>query len=154
MPQDPFLFDGTLATNVKLGRPGATDDDVLRILDRLGLTDWFRTLPDGLETAAGLRGGRLSVGERQLVALARTALADPDLVVYDEATSGVDPDTDLVLQRALAVLTRGRTTISIAHRGVTAEIADRVLIFDAGRLGTDSGVDPWTPHDAVVAPGP
>ncbi|GAB2608449.1 multidrug ABC transporter ATP-binding protein [Paractinoplanes abujensis] len=146
VPQDPFLFDGTLAENVRLGSPGG---DVVRILSELGLHDWFATLPDGLDTRVGLRGERLSVGERQLVALARTALADPDLVVYDEATSGVDPATDVAVQRALAVLTRGRTTVSIAHRMLTAETADRVLVFDAGRI-VQSG-----PHDVLVRePGP
>ncbi|MET7403293.1 ABC transporter ATP-binding protein [Dactylosporangium sp. NPDC005572] len=134
VPQDPFLFDGTLGQNVRLGSPGATDADARRILHELGLAEWFATLPDGLATPVGLRGERLSVGERQLVALARTALVDPDLVVLDEATSGVDPATDVAVQRALAVLTRGRTTVSIAHRMITAETADRVLVFAAGRL--------------------
>jgi len=149
VPQDPFLFDGTLAANVRLGRPGATDDDVLRIVDALGLRDWFATLPEGLATPVGLRGERLSVGERQLVALARTALADPDLVVFDEATSGIDPATDVTVQRALAVLTRGRTTVAIAHRMITAETADRVLVFADGRIA-QSG-----PHQALIhQPGP
>ena len=149
VPQDPFLFDATLAENVKLGSPGATDADVLRILDRLGLRDWAAALPDGLLTPVGLRGDRLSAGERQLVALARTALADPDLVVLDEATSGIDPATDVVVQQALAVLTRGRTTVSIAHRMITAETADRVLVFADGRL-VQSGH-----HTTLIhAPGP
>jgi ATP-binding cassette subfamily B protein len=149
VPQDPFLFDGTIAGNVRLSRPAATDDDVLNIMHELGLHDWFATLPDGLATPVGLRGERLSVGERQLVALARTALADPDLVVFDEATSGIDPATDVAVQRALGVLTRGRTTISIAHRMITAETADRVLVFDSGRV-VQAG-----PHHALVhTPGP
>lgn len=134
VPQDPFLFEGSLGDNVRLGSPGATDADVLRVLDALRLTDWLAALPDGLATAVGLRGERLSVGERQLVALARTALVDPDLVVLDEATSGVDPATDVAVQAALGALTRGRTTVSIAHRMNTAASADRVLVFDGGRL--------------------
>jgi ATP-binding cassette subfamily B protein len=134
VPQDPFLFDGTLGQNIRLGAPAATDGDTLRILHDLGLADWFGALPDGLDTPVGLRGERLSLGERQLVALARTALVDPDLVVLDEATSGVDPATDVAVQRALAVLTRDRTTVSIAHRMITAETADRILVFAAGRL--------------------
>jgi ATP-binding cassette, subfamily B, bacterial len=149
VPQDPFLFDDTLAGNVRLGRPAATDDEILRILHELGLHDWFATLPHGLQTPVGLRGERLSVGERQLVALARTALADPDLVVFDEATSGIDPATDVTLQRALAALTRKRTTISIAHRMITAETADRVLVFDAGRI-----VQAGPHHDLLHSPGP
>ncbi|WP_306214334.1 ABC transporter ATP-binding protein [Actinoplanes sp. RD1] len=134
VPQDPFLFDTTIGANIRLGRPGATDAELLGVLDRLGLHDWYATLPAGLDTPAGQRGERLSVGERQLVALARTALADPDLLILDEATSGVDPVTDAAVQRALAVLTRGRTTIAIAHRPATAAAADRVLAFSAGRL--------------------
>jgi ATP-binding cassette, subfamily B, bacterial len=149
VPQDPFLFDGTIAHNVRLARPGASDDDLRRIFDRLGLRDWLAALPDGLETPVGLRGQRLSAGERQLVALARTALADPDLVVLDEATSGIDPATEAAVQRALAVLTHGRTTVSIAHRMNTAAGADRVLVFDDGRI-VQSGH-----HDTLVRePGP
>ena len=115
------------------------------MLDRLGLGDWLETLPEGLDTQVGLRGERLSVGERQLVALARTALVDPDLVILDEATSGVDPGTDVAVQAALGVLTQGRTTISIAHRMITATTADRVLVFDSGRL-VQAG-----PHDQLLA---
>jgi ATP-binding cassette, subfamily B, bacterial len=149
VPQDPFLFDGTLAENVKLGSPGATDAEVLGIVDRLGLHEWFATLPDGLRTPVGLRGERLSVGERQLVALARTALADPDLVVLDEATSGIDPATDVAVQRALTVLTRDRTTVSIAHRMITAAAADRILVFADGRL-----VQSGHHRRLVTEPGP
>lgn len=149
VPQDPFLFDSTLAQNVRLGAPDATDAEVLRMLDRLGLHEWFATLPDGLLTPVGLRGERLSVGERQLVALARTALADPDLVVFDEATSGVDPATDVAVQRALAVLTRNRTTVSIAHRMSTAETADRVLVFAAGQV-----VQAGRHNTLLAQPGP
>jgi ATP-binding cassette subfamily B protein len=134
IPQDPFLFDGTLGHNVRLGSPGATDEEVLRTLDDLGLHAWFDTLPDGLDTPVGLRGERLSAGERQLVALARTALVDPDLVVFDEATSGIDPATDVAVHQALGALTHGRTTVSIAHRMITAEAADRVLVFADGRV--------------------
>jgi putative ABC transport system ATP-binding protein len=122
---------------------------VLRILTELGLADWFATLPQGLGTVVGFRGERLSVGERQLVALARTALVDPDLLILDEATSGVDPATDVAVQRALAILTRNRTTVSIAHRMLTAATADRVLVFEDGRV-VQSGH-----HSALIQqPGP
>lgn len=134
VPQDPFLFDTTLGDNIAVGVPDATESDVRRVLAALGLEAWLAELPDGLDTRVGSRGDRLSVGERQLVALARTALVDPDLVVLDEATSGVDPATDMRVQAALAVLSQGRTTVSIAHRMATAERADRVLVFDAGRV--------------------
>lgn len=139
VPQDPFLFDATIAENIGVGIHGDTGvpdeiDEIDEIVSSLGLRPWLDTLPDGLDTRVGVRGERLSAGERQLVALARTALVDPDLLVLDEATSGVDPATDVRIQRALAVLTVGRATVSIAHRMVTAEHADRVLVLDRGRL--------------------
>jgi ATP-binding cassette subfamily B protein len=134
VPQDPFLFDATVGQNIAVGRASATAAEVLRILGELNLNEWFATLPDGLETPVGRGGQRLSIGERQLIALARTALVDPDLVVLDEATSGLDPATDVAIQVALAVLTRNRTTVSIAHRMITAAGADRVLVFSEGRL--------------------
>lgn len=152
VPQDPFLFDDTLGRNITVGVPGATAADALRVLRDLDLHDWLAGLPSGLDTAVGLRGERLSVGERQLVALARTALVDPDLVVLDEATSGVDPATDVAVQRALAVLTRGRTTVSIAHRMITAATADRVLVFAAGRL-VQAGVHDELVHEPGVYAG-
>ncbi|MFT4042188.1 MAG: ABC transporter ATP-binding protein [Gordonia sp. (in: high G+C Gram-positive bacteria)] len=134
VPQEPFLFEGTIGTNIALGRPGASEEDVLAVVERLGLSDWLSRLPDRLDTRTGLRGDLLSAGERQLVALARTALADPDLIVLDEATSALDPATDIAVQRALTALVDGRTTIAIAHRMVTAAAADRVLVFDDGQI--------------------
>ena len=132
VPQDGFLFDDTVAANVRLGRPDASDGDVERAFDELGLADWVEQLPDGVRTPVGERGEALSVGERQLVAIARAYVADPDLLVLDEATSAVDPATEVRLQRALDSLTRGRTTLAIAHRLSTAEAADEVLVVDAG----------------------
>jgi ATP-binding cassette, subfamily B, bacterial len=134
VPQDGFLFDGTLADNIRYGRPGADDGQIARALSELGLDDWLDGLPSGLATPVGQRGESLSAGERQLVALARAYLADPDLLLLDEATSAVDPATEVRLARALEGVTRGRTAVSIAHRLSTAESADEVLVFDAGRL--------------------
>ncbi|BEP15528.1 ABC transporter ATP-binding protein [Acidothermaceae bacterium B102] len=134
VPQDGFLFDTTIGANVRYGRPGATDADLLRAFDELSLTDWLEGLDAGLDTRVGERGGSLSAGERQLVALARAYLADPDLLVLDEATSAVDPATEVRLSRALEGLTNGRTTITIAHRLSTAEVADEVIVVDAGRV--------------------
>lgn len=134
VPQEGFLFDGTLLENIRFGRPGATDDDVRLTLTELGLDPWVSTLPLGLGTDVGQRGESLSAGERQLVALARAYLADPDLLVLDEATSAVDPSTEVRLQRALDSLTRGRTSIAIAHRLSTAQAADEVIVVDAGRI--------------------
>ncbi|MFC6010833.1 ABC transporter ATP-binding protein [Nocardia lasii] len=137
VPQDAFLFDRTVEENIALGRADATRADVLAVLARLGLTEWVRGLPHGLDTRVGQRGEALSAGERQLVALARTALVNPDLLVLDEATSGVDAGTDVRVQHALAELTRGRTTVTIAHRMHSAESADRVLLFHDGEIAED-----------------
>jgi ATP-binding cassette subfamily B protein len=132
VPQDGFLFDSTVADNVRYGRPGATDEQIALAFLELGLADWVEQLPAGLATPVGERGESLSVGERQLVAIARAYIADPDLLVLDEATSAVDPATEVRLNRALDSLTRGRTTITIAHRLSTAEAADDVLVVDRG----------------------
>jgi ATP-binding cassette, subfamily B, bacterial len=134
VPQDGALFDGSIADNVRMGRPELTDDDLALAFLELGLTDWVAELPQHLGTRVGERGGALSAGERQLVALARAYVANPDLLVLDEATSAVDPATEVRLSRALTGLTRGRTTITIAHRLSTAEVADEVIVFDAGRV--------------------
>ena len=134
VPQEGFLFDATLLDNIRFGRPTATTDDVRLTLTELGLDAWVATLPLGLATDVGQRGESLSAGERQLVALARAYLADPDLLVLDEATSAVDPSTEVRIQRALDSLTRGRTSIAIAHRLSTAQAADEVIVVDAGRI--------------------
>ena len=145
VPQDGFLFDATVADNVRYGRPAATDEQIALAFTELGLTDWVESLPHGVDTSVGERGEALSVGERQLVAVARAYLADPDLLVLDEATSAVDPATEVRLQRALDSLTRGRTTIAIAHRLSTAEASDEVIVVDAGRV-VQRG-----PHTTLVA---
>jgi ABC-type multidrug transport system fused ATPase/permease subunit len=142
VPQDGFLFDDTVARNIGWGADVAT---VERAVTELGLRDWVESLPAGLDTPVGERGEALSVGERQLVALLRAHVADPDLLVLDEATSAVDPATEVRLQRALDVVTRGRTTIAIAHRLSTAEGADEVVVFDDGRV-VQRG-----PHGLLVA---
>ncbi|WP_051425953.1 ABC transporter ATP-binding protein [Jiangella gansuensis] len=147
VPQEGFLFDDTLAANLRYGRPGATDDDLWLAITELGLADWAQTLPAGLDTQVGQRGESLSAGERQLVALARAYLADPDLLVLDEATSAVDPATEVRLARALEGISRGRTSVTIAHRLSTAEAADEVFVFDKGRL-VEAG-----PHAELVQKG-
>jgi putative ABC transport system ATP-binding protein len=134
VPQDGFLFDSSIADNVRYGRPDATDAEIADAFDRLGLADWLAGLPDAVRTPVGERGEALSVGERQLVAVARAYVADPDVLVLDEATSAVDPATEVRLSRALDSLTRGRTTLIIAHRLATAEAADEILVVDAGRV--------------------
>ena len=134
VPQDGFLFDASVADNVRYGRPGAGDAEVRTAFEELGLGEWLQSLPAGVATPVGQRGESLSAGERQLVAVARAYVADPDLLVLDEATSAVDPATEARLTRALETLASGRTTITIAHRLSTAERADEVLVVDAGRV--------------------
>jgi ABC-type multidrug transport system fused ATPase/permease subunit len=145
VPQDGFLFDASVADNVRFGRPDLLDEDLRLAFAELGLADWAEELPAGLDTVVGERGEALSVGERQLVALARAYVADPDLLVLDEATSAVDPATEIRLQRTLEAVTRGRTTIAIAHRLSTAQAADEVIVVDQGRI-VQRG-----PHDELIA---
>jgi putative ABC transport system ATP-binding protein len=111
----------------------------------LGLDEWLDEMERGVETQVGERGGSLSIGERQLVTLVRAAIADPELLVLDEATSSVDPSTEVRIARALGRLSTSRTVVTIAHRLSTAEAADRVLVFDGGRLVEDGN------HGALVA---
>ena len=134
VPQDGFLFDQTISENVAYGKPNATDSEIQQAFISLGLTNWLNKLPEGINTQTGPRGERISVGERQLVALARAQLADPGLLILDEATSAVDPETEVALVSALEQLSQGRTTISVAHRLSTAEKADLILVFDKGKI--------------------
>jgi ATP-binding cassette, subfamily B, bacterial len=134
VPQEGFLFDADLAANARYGRLDATDDDVRAAAVELGLADWLESLPHGLATRVGQRGESLSAGERQLVALVRAHLADPDLLVLDEATSAVDPQLEMRIGQALERLMSGRTSVTIAHRLSTAENADEVIVVDAGRV--------------------
>lgn len=145
VPQDGFLFDTTIRENVRAGREGASDREVEAAFEELGLGGWLATLPDGLETRVGERGDSLSVGERQLVSLARAQIGNPGILILDEATSAVDPATERRTSEALRRLSAGRTTVTIAHRLSTAETADEVFVFDAGRI-----VERGT-HAALVA---
>jgi ATP-binding cassette, subfamily B, bacterial len=147
VPQDGFLFDASIRENVRAGRAGATDREIETAFEELGLGGWVAGLPRGLDTQVGERGDALSVGERQLVALARAHMADPGLLILDEATSAVDPATERRISEALRRLSLGRTTITVAHRLSTAEGADRVFVFDAGRL-VETGT-----HAELVAAG-
>jgi ABC-type multidrug transport system fused ATPase/permease subunit len=147
VPQDGYLFDASLADNVRFGRPEVTDAELLAAFEALGLTDWLESLPDGLDSPVGQRGESLSAGERQLVALVRANIADPDLLVLDEATSAVDPGTEVRVNAALERLMAGRTSVTIAHRLSTAEAADEVLVFNEGEI-VERG-----PHAQLVTAG-
>jgi ATP-binding cassette subfamily B protein len=139
VPQEGFLFAGTLLDNVRVGRPEANDAEVEAALAALGLLDRFRSFPEGLSTEVRERGSRLSAGERQLVSLARAALADPTILVLDEATSNLDPGTEHQVEAALERLMHGRTVVVVAHRLSTAARADRIaVVFDGSlsELGT------------------
>jgi putative ABC transport system ATP-binding protein len=147
VPQEGFLFDSTLLANTAYGDLAAGPDEIRRAAAELGLSDWLDGLPMSLETRVGQRGESMSAGERQLVALIRAHLADPDLLVLDEATSAVDPALEMRIGRALEALMSGRTSVTIAHRLSTAENADEVVVFDQGRV-VQRG-----PHAALVAQG-
>ncbi|WP_372729844.1 ABC transporter ATP-binding protein [Nocardioides sp.] len=134
VPQEGFLFDDTISANVRYGRLDATEADILASARELGLDDWLAGLPNGVHTQVGQRGDSLSAGERQLVALLRAHLVDPDLLVLDEATSAVDPSLEMRINRALERLMSGRTSVTIAHRLSTAENADEVVVVDRGRI--------------------
>ena len=137
VPQEPFLFADSIAYNLLFAKPDATIEELTDAVRRLELEDWVATLPAGLETEVGQRGQSLSAGERQMVALLRASLVNPDVLILDEATSSVDALTEVRLARALRKLAAGRTTISIAHRLSTAARADRVLVLADGRMVDD-----------------
>jgi ATP-binding cassette subfamily B protein len=147
VPQEGYVFAGTLRENVRIGRPEATDAEVDRALEALGLLDRFAAFPEGLETEVREGGSRLSAGERQLVSLARAALADPAILVLDEATSNLDPGTEHAVEQALERLMEGRTVVVVAHRLSTAARADRIAVVDDARLA-EIGT-----HDDLIAAG-
>ena len=144
VPQEGFLFHGTIFENVRIGRDGASDEEVRRAMDTIGVLEHFEGLPEGLSTEVRERGSRLSAGERQLVSLARAALANPAILVLDEATSNLDPGTEVEVERAVTALMEGRTVIVIAHRLSTAARADRVAVVDEGGL-----IEEGTHHELV-----
>ncbi len=145
--QDGFLFSGSVAHNIAFGRPAASRDEVIEAARSVGAHEFIRTLPNGYDTDVRKRGGRLSAGQRQLVAFARAFLADPAVLILDEATSSLDVPTERLVQRALRTVLRDRTALIIAHRLSTVEIADRVLVLDADRVVEDGS------PDALVASG-
>jgi ABC-type multidrug transport system fused ATPase/permease subunit len=135
--QEGFLFSGTIRSNIAFGRPEASDAEIEQAARTVGAHDFIVRLPEGYDTDVRKRGGRLSAGQRQLVALARAFVADPQVLIFDEATSSVDLPSERLIQRALEVLLRDRTSLIIAHRLSTVEIADRVLVIEEGRVVED-----------------
>jgi len=134
VPQSPFLFAGTVADNIRYARPEATDEAVAEVAHRIGGGDWLETLPEGLKTPVGEMGRGLSMGQRQLVALARVLLQEPSIIILDEATASVDPLTEAEIQEGLNVVLRGRTAIVIAHRLSTVRHVDRIIVLRKGRI--------------------
>ncbi|MGP4000174.1 ABC transporter ATP-binding protein [Streptomyces sp. 8N706] len=139
--QEAFLFSGTVAENIAIGRPDATREDIERAAEAIGAHDFITALPDGYDTDVRKRGGRISAGQRQLVAFARALLADPGVLILDEATSSLDIPGEQAVQRAMRTVLRGRTAVVIAHRLSTVEIADRVLVMSGGRIVEDGTPD-------------
>jgi ABC-type multidrug transport system fused ATPase/permease subunit len=147
VPQAPFLFSGTVAENVKYGRPNATDAEVETAARQLGDGSWLEDLPDGLQTDVGERGARLSLGQRQLVALARVLLQNPAILLLDEATASIDPLTEAQVQDAMATVLQNRTSIVIAHRLSTVRAADRIIVLRDGQIIEEGS------HDTLLAQG-
>jgi ATP-binding cassette subfamily B protein len=134
VPQEGFLFSGTIGDNIAFGRPGATDDEVVEAARAVGAHEFIERLPEGYDTEVGERGGHLSAGQRQLVAFARAAVADPRLLILDEATSNVDVHTEARIEQGLRRLLAGRTAIVIAHRLSTIRGAGRIVVLEHGQI--------------------
>jgi ABC-type multidrug transport system fused ATPase/permease subunit len=135
--QENFLFSGTVADNIRFGRPSATDAEVHTAAVAVGAGEFIAALPEGYDTDVATRGGRLSAGQRQLIAFARAFLADPAVLILDEATSSLDIPSERLVQRALRTVLADRTALIIAHRLSTVEIADRVIVLEHGRVVED-----------------
>jgi ABC-type multidrug transport system fused ATPase/permease subunit len=148
VPQEGFLFSGTLGDNLRYARDDLDDDALMAASRRIGIAEWIESLPDGLDTEVRERGSRLSAGERQLVALARALVADPAVIVLDEATSNLDPETEHRVEAALGTLLEGRSAIVIAHRLATADRADRVVVMADGAV-----VEEGPPAELIAAGG-
>ena len=145
--QVPFLFSGTVAENIRYAAPGAPEADMLRLARQIGDGEWLETLPDGLETQVGERGNRLSMGQRQLVALMRVLVQNPAIFILDEATASIDPFTEWQIQQALGLILKNATSILIAHRLSTVKAADRIVVMQKGAIIEEGN------HDGLLAQG-
>jgi ATP-binding cassette subfamily B protein len=145
--QVPFLFSGTVANNIRYARPELTDADIEAVARRIGQGEWLETLPEGLQTDVGERGGRLSMGQRQLVALTRVLVQQPAVFILDEATASVDPFTEFQIQEAMDLILKSTTSILIAHRLSTVRSVDRILVLQKGRIIEEGN------HDSLLRQG-
>ena len=161
VPQEGFLFSGTIRENIMFGRPDATEEEMVHACRSLGVHRFIEALPEGYDTAVSYRGSRLSAGEKQVVSISRAFLANPPVLILDEATSSMDPGTEKIVESAIRTATEGRTSIVIAHRLSTAEHAERILVVNDGRIIEDGShaelvnagnyytslYDRWIEHD-------
>ncbi|HJR79450.1 MAG TPA: ABC transporter ATP-binding protein [Anaerolineales bacterium] len=132
--QVPFLFSGTVADNIRYAAPGVSDDEIISMARKIGDGEWIETLPNGIQTEVGERGGRLSMGQRQLVALMRVLMQKPAIFILDEATASIDPFTEWQIQQALNLILKNSTSILIAHRLSTVKAADRIVVMEKGTI--------------------
>ena len=146
--QEAYLFSGSVADNIALGRPGASREQIAAAARAVGADAFIRSLPDGYDTDVNKRGGRVSAGQRQLISFARAFLADPAVLILDEATASLDIPSERLVQEALQTLLADRTALIIAHRLSTVAIADRVLVMEYGRI-----VEDGTPDDLIAGTG-
>jgi ATP-binding cassette subfamily B protein len=147
VPQEPFLFSASVADNIRYAQPDATDKQVMEAAMHISQGEWLKALPEGLETDAGERGANLSMGQRQLVALARVLLKDPSILILDEATASVDPFTETQIQEGLRCVMADRTSVVIAHRLWTIQNADRIIVMENGRIIAEGT------HETLMAAG-